>query len=109
MNSTTLICKRCKAPLEYEEGSSVLRCPHCGYTEKIDESDEITRERIRAKTYKDTELGKRQIEKDTVIEAKKLNLEEKNLRHQESQVHNYRYSRCYCSSFNRTCCLQWSA
>lgn len=79
MNSTTLICKRCKAPLEYEEGSSVLRCPHCGYTEKIDESDEITRERIRAKTYKDTELGKRQIEKDTVIEAKKLNLEEKSL------------------------------
>ena len=77
MNSTTLICKRCKAPLEYEEGSSILRCPNCGYTEKIDESDPITIERIRAKAYKDTELGKSQIEKEANIEAKKLNIEEK--------------------------------
>ncbi len=79
MNSTTLICKRCKAPLEYEEGSSVLRCLHCGYIEKIDESDEITKERIRAKTYKDTELGKARIEKEADIKAKELRLEEKSL------------------------------
>ena len=79
MNSTTLICKRCKAPLEYEEGSAVLRCPHCGYTEKIDESDDITRERIRAKAYKDTELGKTKIEKEADIKAKEIHLEEKNL------------------------------
>ena len=79
MNSTTLNCKRCKAPLDYEEGSAVLRCPYCGYTEKIDESDYITKERIRAKAYKETELGKRIIEKDAAIEGKKLSLEEKKL------------------------------
>lgn len=79
MNSTTLICKRCKAPLEYEEGSSVLRCPHCGYTEKIDESDEITRERIWAGTYKETELGKTKLETDADIKAREIYLEEKSL------------------------------
>ena len=79
MDSTTLVCKRCKAPLEYEEGSSVLRCPHCGYTEKIDESDEITRERIRARMYKETELGKTKLETDADIKAKELHLEEKSL------------------------------
>lgn len=79
MNSTTLICKRCKAPSEYEEGSSVLRCPHCGYTEKIDESDEITRERIWAGTYKETELGKTKLETDADIKAREIYLEEKSL------------------------------
>lgn len=79
MNSTTLVCKRCKAPLEYEDGSSVLRCPHCGYTEKIDESDEITRERIRAKMYKETELGRTKLETDADIKAKEIYLEEKSL------------------------------
>ena len=79
MNSTTLICKRCKAPLEYDEGSSILCCPHCGYTEKIDESDELTVERIRAKTYKDTVLGKTKIEAEADTKAKEINLEEKKL------------------------------
>lgn len=79
MDSTTLICKRCKAPLEYEEGSAVLNCPHCGYSEKIDESDPVTIARIRAKLIRDTELGKKKIEKDAAIEGQRLNLEEKNL------------------------------
>ena len=79
MNSTTLVCKRCKAPLEYEEGSAVLRCPHCGYTEKIDESDEIIRERIRARIYKETELGKTKLETDADIKAREIDLEEKSL------------------------------
>lgn len=79
MNSTTLVCKRCKAPLEYEEGSSLLRCPHCGYTEKIDESDEITRERIWAGMYKETELGKTKLETDADLKAREIYLEEKRL------------------------------
>ena len=79
MTSTTLICKRCKAPLEYEEGSDVARCPHCGYTELIDESDMIKRERIRAKAYTEAELGKHKIEKDADVEKKRILLSEKNL------------------------------
>ena len=86
MNSTTLICKRCKAPLEYEEGSAILHCPHCGYTEKLDESDPITIERIRAKAYKDTELGKTQIEKEAHLEEKKLNIEEKLLGFKKAKI-----------------------
>lgn len=79
MDSTLLVCKRCKAPLEYEEGSSALRCPHCGYTEKIDESDDIIRERIRTRTYKETVLGKTKLETDAEIKAKEIYLEEKSL------------------------------
>lgn len=74
MNSTTLVCKQCKAPLEYEDGSAVLRCPHCGYKEKIDESDEIIRERIWAKTHKETEVEKTKIEKDADIKVKSLGI-----------------------------------
>lgn len=77
MTSTTLICKRCKAPLEYEEGSDVARCPHCGYTELIDESDMIKRERIRAKAYTEAELGKHKIEKDADVEKKRILLFQK--------------------------------
>ena len=74
MNSTTLVCKQCKAPLEYEDGSAVLRCPHCGYKEKIDESDEIIRERIWAKTHRETEVEKTKIEKDADIKVKSLGI-----------------------------------
>ncbi len=35
MESSTLICKRCKAPLEYSEENPILKCPHCGCTELI--------------------------------------------------------------------------
>lgn len=79
METTTLICKRCKAPLEYEEGSSALRCPHCGYTELINESDQVTVARILAKNNKDTELGLKEIEKAAATEAKRLHVEEKRI------------------------------
>ena len=79
MNSTTLICKKCKAPLEYEDGSSVLTCSCCGYSEKIDESDAVTIERIRAKNERDIELEKKNIENNADVEKKRIVLEEKNL------------------------------
>ena len=79
MESATLICKRCKAPLEYKEGSAILTCSHCGYSEKIDESDSVTIARIHAASVRDAELGKKQIEADTAIEEKRLDIEGKSL------------------------------
>ena len=79
MSSTVLICKRCRVPLVYGERSALYYCPHCGYSEKKGGNDLLTRERLRAKTYKDIALGKKKIEKETAIETKKLRLEEKNL------------------------------
>ena len=51
-------CKFCSAPIPaelIEKGDSVIECPHCHRTQEIDESDTVKIERIRAKTYKDTE------------------------------------------------------
>lgn len=79
MESTTLVCKRCEAPLEYEEGSSVLRCSHCGYTEVINESDRIKIERIQAKAYKDTRLGMKKLEMEAAVETSQVHLEERKL------------------------------
>lgn len=79
METTGLVCDRCKAPLVYEEGSDILRCPHCGYIKKINESDDVSIERIKAKAYKETELGKRKIEAEANIEQQKLHIEEKNI------------------------------
>ena len=86
MDSTTLICKRCKAPLEYEEGSSVARCPNCGYTELIDENDEIKLERIRIKAFKDIELGKHKIEREHEIVNNELDLEAKRLKLRKTRI-----------------------
>ncbi len=77
--TTTLKCKQCKGPLEYEEGSSLLRCPQCGYTEMIDESDELKLERIRAKNQKDIEVEKARIENEANVEKKRLYVEQERI------------------------------
>lgn len=79
MNTTELICKKCKAPLEYDEDGPSLYCPHCGYRELIDEPDEVKKERIRAKLFKDVELGKKEIEKEATVEEQRLKIEEQNI------------------------------
>ncbi len=53
----------------------------CSYTKEasIHETDEIKRERIRAKTQKEIELGKKEIEKETVTEIQRYELERKKI------------------------------
>ena len=70
MESSVLKCKQCGGPLDYKEGSNILRCPHCGFSERIDESDAVKVERIRA----EAELGKRIIDNKRSIEEKRINL-----------------------------------
>lgn len=79
METTILKCKQCKSPLEYNEESPILQCPHCGCTELIKETDDITKERIRAKTYKDIELGKKNIEKEVETENHHFEIEKRKL------------------------------
>lgn len=73
-------CKYCSAPIPVElieEGSSTVECPHCHRTQEIDESEAVKIERIRAKNYKDTVIGKRKVEKDAEVEESYIKLEEK--------------------------------
>ncbi len=70
-------CKYCSAPIPaelIENGDSVIECPHCHRTQEIDESEAVKIARIRAKTYKDTEIGKRKVEKEAEVEEKRVGL-----------------------------------
>ena len=53
--------------MEYDDVNGVLRCPNCGYTEYLEESDEVKKERIRSKTAKEIEISKKKIEADEKI------------------------------------------
>lgn len=79
METSILKCKQCGGPMDYREGSKVLNCPHCGFSEIITESDAVIIERIRAEAYKETELGKQKIEKDADIKKKAIKLKKTGL------------------------------
>ncbi len=80
MDTTTLKCKQCGAPQQlcYVDNAPVLKCTRCGTTERINETDAVTIERINAGAYKEVELGKKAIEKETVTAVQQLELEKKN-------------------------------
>ena len=79
METSMLKCKQCGGPMDYRDGSKVLNCPHCGFSEIITESDAVIIERIRAETYKETELGKQRIEKDADIKKRAIKLKKTGL------------------------------
>lgn len=73
-------CKYCSAPIPaevIEQGNTIVECPYCHKTQEINESEPLKIERIRARTYKDTEIGKRKIEKDAEVAEKYIELEGK--------------------------------
>lgn len=53
-----LRCAACGGTLEVKEDSQILTCPYCGAKELIIESDDVKKERIRAKAKKEMELEK---------------------------------------------------
>lgn len=79
MRTTTLTCPQCKAPLEYDPDNPILECPRCGCKQLIQETDEVAKERIRAKTLKDVELGKQQLKNEEKREEYQFELEKKNI------------------------------
>ena len=57
-----MICKRCGAPLKYEDGNNILKCPNCGATQIIDESDAVKIEKLHMKA---------KLEEDRINEERK--------------------------------------
>lgn len=66
-------CDNCSGVMEIDKERPILLCPYCGSKELIIESDEITAQRIKSsaykevefekqKTYREVELGKRELE-----------------------------------------------
>lgn len=66
-------CNTCDGVMEIDKDRPILLCPYCGSKELIIESDEITAQRIKSsaykevefekqKTYREVELGKRELE-----------------------------------------------
>lgn len=48
----TLECSKCGGLMEIDSDSPVITCPYCGNKELLQESDKVTRQRIRSKTVK---------------------------------------------------------
>jgi len=73
-------CLNCGASIPVEEinkGEAVVKCPYCKQTQEIVESDAIKIERIKAKKYRDAEIGKRIVEKNADVAESYIKLEEK--------------------------------
>ena len=75
----TLECTKCGGLMEIDSDNPVMVCPYCGNKELLQESDKVTRQRIRSKTVKN-------ISKDVkdlgiqYIEAKERQKQEKQKR-----------------------------
>lgn len=82
-----LICKNCHGVMTVEEGKNIMYCPYCGAAEMVIDSDEVAKEKIRSKTYKDVELNKQKIEKEVEIERLR---HEKEMAERELQRENIR-------------------
>lgn len=67
METTELVCKRCKGRLQHDEVGNRYYCPYCKTYVLINETERVTLQKIQAKNAKDIELGKKQIEKETEL------------------------------------------
>ncbi len=68
-------CKSCNGVMNVDDERKVLICPYCGSKELIAESNEVTIERIRSRTYKEIEFKKleHEDEKEKRLEEKERN------------------------------------
>ncbi len=72
METTELVCKRCKGRLQHDEVSNRYWCPYCKTYVLINETERVTLQKIQAKNVKDIELGKKQIEKETELSRSEI-------------------------------------
>lgn len=59
-----LRCKNCNGVMTIDNEKEILSCPFCGSKEVIDDSDEVTIERIRSNAYKEVEFRKMERENE---------------------------------------------
>ncbi len=53
-----LRCKECGGNMAVNEGQTIIKCPYCGSSKIIPESDAVKVEKIRSNTYKEMEYKK---------------------------------------------------
>lgn len=82
-----LKCKACGGTLTVDEDMPVLVCPFCKSAELIDESDEVTIQRIKSKAYKDVEFEK--LRHETEREQRQFEREQE--REQEAEAKRRAY------------------
>lgn len=67
-------CKGCGHIMEIDPNSPILRCSICGSNELILEGDDVTVQRIKSRAYKDVKLGEQQTYKEVELGKKELEL-----------------------------------
>lgn len=64
MDTITLICANCGGKMEIDKENNIAKCPFCGESKLLAESDNVIVERIRNKTFEDVASEKIQAEKE---------------------------------------------
>ncbi len=72
-----LKCVNCGGHMEVDKEAEMAKCPFCGATELLVESDEVVTERIRSKTFKDVASEKIQADKELELNKIQLQKQEK--------------------------------
>lgn len=68
-----LKCSSCGGSMSVDADRPVLTCPYCGAADLLNESDDVTIQRVKSKAYRDVQLGQQQTAKD--IELARLQAE----------------------------------
>ena len=79
IKSVRFICKGCNSVMDITTDSQIIKCPCCGSSELIIESDNVTIERIRSKTVLEHQKS------DHELELEKLYYEERREERKKSE------------------------
>ena len=74
-----LKCSSCGGSMSVDADRPVLTCPYCGASDLINESDNVTIQRIQSKAYRDVQLGEQRSHKEVEIAKTTTELEKKKL------------------------------
>ena len=74
-----LKCSSCGGSMSVDADRPVLTCPYCGASDLINESDNVTIQRIQSKAYRDVQLGEQRTHKEVEIAKTTTELEKEKL------------------------------
>ena len=70
-----LKCGSCGGTMMVDVDRPILTCPYCGASDLINESDNVTIQRVKSKAYRDVQLGQQQTTKDVELAKLQADLE----------------------------------
>lgn len=76
INRVQLKCKSCNGVMDIDENRPILMCPFCGSKEIILEGDKVTIQRIKSKAYRDVEFEKQQTYREVELGKRELELKD---------------------------------